>query len=329
MKKGFTIVELLVVSVIMIVLATGLFYVYTRVFRVGTDVPLTIKSESELKVSILQVVRDLQGIGFGIPIQDRTKIVTDAYDGSNWHNMDNEGYVLSIKHSNGNSYVVFRSLMTRINDIYSGCIGVYDPRSKVFRTYIIKDLHNPNDRYRLTSIFGRSCPEEMSKYVFIQPSDPLQYKTPGGLNFLIGFYKDPTKPPEDYTGRLYLSTSTDTECAPGTYTLYRAEGSTSFPLITCVKSFRILFGVIPMSLDRVSYNYTFPKNTVLKTLRLCLIAQIGKKQDSQRDPPNFSKQCVSYPELPPVSFSTYDKYYRWKVFEMDIRVTNIMAPIIN
>ncbi len=313
MKRGFTIVELLVASVIMIVLATGLFYVYTRVFRVGADVPLTIKSESELKLSVLQIIRDLQGIGFGMPTSYARIKTTDPYDSSNWNQIDNDKYILSIKHSGGNSYVVFLSLMTRINDTKTGCVGRAE--NQMGTTVFIVPTN-------AKSIFDKDCPTNSSQYVFIYPPNPTDHQTYPPSTPAIGFYKDPTKSWDDYIGRLYLSTSSDNECAPGTFTLNRAEGTSVFPLLSCVKSFRVLFGISNGS--GMSYNATASNIDDLLTLRLCLIAQVGKRKDTQANPPSFSSSCISPPDLPAVSFSTEDRYYRWKVFEMDVPLRNIM-----
>ncbi len=315
MRKGFTIVELLVASAILIVLSIGLFYTYTRIFRVGTDVPLTIKDESELKVAVLQVVRDLQGIGFGMPTSYARVNTTSPYDGTNWQNMDNDNYILSIKHSGGNSYVVFLGLMTRINDTNTGCIALVENQSG---TPVFKVPTGAK------SIFEKDCPTDSGKYVFIYPPNPVNHQTFPPPTPAVGFYKDPSKTWDDYIGRLYLEPSSDSECAPGTYTLNRAEGSSVFPVISCVKSFRVLYGISTASGTGMSYNSTISNIQDLLTLRLCLIAQVGKKKDTQLDPPNFSSSCISSPDLPSVSFSSEDRYYRWKVFEMDVPLRNIL-----
>ncbi len=67
-RKGITLVELLVVMVIVALSAGGIFFAYRSLVRETITQSLFAKNEQDVEVLLTSLRKDLQGIGFGVPV---------------------------------------------------------------------------------------------------------------------------------------------------------------------------------------------------------------------------------------------------------------------
>jgi len=79
-RKGITLVELLVVIAIVALSAGGIFFAYRSLVRETIRQSLFAKNEQDVEVLLTSLRKDLQGIGFGVPV-DRLNVGTPACNG--------------------------------------------------------------------------------------------------------------------------------------------------------------------------------------------------------------------------------------------------------
>jgi len=297
-RKGITLVELLVVMVIVALSAGGIFFAYRSLVRETIRQSLFAKNEQDVEVLLTSLRKDLQGIGFGVPV-DRLNLGTPACNGLTAFAGSNSVVGLALNCLSGNDELYFLNLATR-SFRNSGCWWVRDGAGNVGtegRRWTFEDCpDSPPTGENLL------CLDMASKAT-------TSCNSPNTLIFTMG---DRTSV-GDFAVRYYLSnTSLPKECAPGTFNLLKqVYGDTAQPIASCVAVFRVRY------FDGQSYNTTIDDINNLRAIRLCLLMQVGGKMDTPMDPPNRFEQCED------ITINPEWRWYRWKLVEEDIPLRNI------
>ncbi|MFN3946691.1 MAG: PilW family protein [Aquificaceae bacterium] len=288
MRKGITLVELLIVMTITLILAGGLFYAYREIIKKGTSQALVAKNEQEAQFLISNLVSELSSVGFGID-SSRLKI---NYNGTNLDDVGNSLIAIS------GSEVRFLSLATR-QYASVGCWGYLDSSGS---------LNN-----RAKDYFGRNCNIGSSRICL----DPLTKNLKDCRNALVFDIGINNSYPNSFITRYYLYSSPTASplCAQSTRTLMKQVGSDSpQPVVDCVGYFRVRY----IYNDSTRYRDDIPDINGLLGLRLCILLQVGGRQDVLTDVPQLSNACGN-----PSNISPEWRYYRWAVIELDIPLNNI------
>lgn len=289
MKKGITLVELLVVIVITLILAGGLFYAYREIFQKGTSQALVAKNEQEAQFLVYTLVSELSSVGFGV---DRSRLQI-LNNGANLNDVGNSLIAIS-----GNE-VRFLSLATR-QDANIGCWGYADA--------------NGNIATRAIDYLGRPCTIGSNRVCL----EPVTKRLVGTCNNALAFDIGNSTYPNDFITRYYLAQSQTASrlCAQGTLTLMKQVGSDiSQPVVDCVGAFRVRY-IINQGGNAV-YSDSVDNVNNLIGLRLCLLLQVGGRQSVAMDVPQFSQSCGS------ITTNNDWRSYRWSAIEEDIPLKNI------
>ncbi len=305
MKRGFTLVELLVVMAIVLILAGGIFYAYREIFQKGTSQALVAKNEQEAQFLISTLVSELSSVGFGID-GSRLQILNN---GTNLNDVGNSLIAIS------GSEVRFLSLATR-QDANIGCWGYADA--------------NGNITTQAIDYLGRPCTISQNR-ICLEPITKITRSCANTLAFDIG---DNNTYPDSFITRYYLGTNPTASrlCADGTQTLMKRVGSDGQqPIVDCVAYFRVRYIVLGQN-GNIEYRDCVPNNTNwtcsgdgepeddinnLIGLRLCMLLQVGGRQSVAMDVPQLSDTCGNLTSIPDW------RYYRWSVIEVDIPLKNI------
>jgi len=298
-RKGITLVELLVVMVIVALSAGGIFFAYRSLVRETIRQSLFAKNEQDVEVLLTSLRKDLEGIGFGVPV-DRLKVGTPACNGLTAFAGSNSVVGLAFNCLSGNDELYFLNLATR-NLRNSGCWWVRDGSGNVAtegRRWTFEGCPNepPTEENLL-------CLDMASKAV-------ANCNSPNTLIFTMGD-RDSIG---DFAVRYYLSSANlPKECAPGTFNLLKQVNGDAAqqPVASCIAVFRVRY------FDGQSYNTTISDINNLRAIRLCLLMQVGGKMDTQMDPPNRFEQCGG------ITTNLEWRWYRWKLVEEDIPLRNI------
>jgi type IV pilus assembly protein PilW len=299
-RKGITLVELLVVMVIVALSTGGIFFAYRSLVRESIRQSLFAKNEQDVEVLLTSLRKDLQGIGFGVPV-DRLKVDTPA---CNWLTAfaGSNSVVVGLAFScpSGGDELYFLNLATR-NLRNSGCWWVRDGSGNVAtqgRRWTFEDCPNsPPTGEKLL------CLDMASKAT-------TNCDSPNTLIYTMG---DRTSI-SDFAVRYFLSnTNLPKECAPGTFNLLKQVNGDDAqqPIASCVAVFRVRY------FDGQSYTTSIYDINNLRAIRLCLLMQVGGRMDTQMDPPNGFEQCGN------ITINPEWRWYRWKLVEEDIPLRNI------
>ena len=315
MSRGYSLIELIVTIVIILILGAGAVSAYLFVFRKGVEAPTIIKDEMELQLSLAQLLKDVESIGFGM-----TSNYLNAGNSCTFSDLLTNNQAVSICTSP--VQLLFISLSSR-SQKESGCWGYTDKTGCA----II--------RSGTKSALGFDCPTSGLTATDYIATDFYKTSTSSctadttcasdircGPDKLV-FYTGGNSYPSDFAARYYLSSSNvPDECATGTSVLVKElNGDVAQPVISCVHTFRVFYLVKSTSGGGISFNYsTLPPSNIkdLKGIRLCLLVQVGKRRESVLTPQNLSANCGG-----PATITSDQRYYRWKAIEMDIPVRNL------
>jgi len=300
-RKGITLVELLVVMVIVALSAGGIFLAYRSLVKETIRQSLFAKNEQDVEVLLTSLRKDLQGIGFGVPL-NRLNVGTPvcnglaAFAGSNFV----VGIALDCPSGSGNDELYFLNLATR-SFRNSGCWWVSDGFGNVATEGQRWTLENCPDRPPAGE--RRLCLDMASK----------ANASCNSRNVLI-FSMGNRDEIEDFAVRYFLSnTNLPKECASGTFNLLKQVNpdAVAQPIASCIAVFRVRY------FDGQDYNTTIDDINNLRAIRLCLLMQVGGRMDTQMDPPNRFEQCGN------ITINPEWRWYRWKLVEEDIPLRNI------
>jgi len=297
-RKGITLVELLVVMVIVALSAGGIFFAYRSLVRETITQSLFAKNEQDVEVLLTSLRKDLQGIGFGVPV-DRLNLDTPACDGLTAFAGSNSVVGLAFNCLSGNDELYFLNLTTR-SFRNSGCWWVRDASGNVAtegRRWTLEDCPN-------------SPPTGENLLCLDMASKAIANCNSG--NVLIFSMGDRTAI-NDFAVRYFLNnTNLQRECAPGTFNLLKQVNpdAVAQPIASCVAVFRVRY------FDGQGYNTTIGDINNLRAIRLCLLMQVGGRMDTPMDQPNGFEQCGN------IAINDEWRWYRWKLVEEDIPLRN-------
>ncbi len=323
MKKGYSIVEILIVIAIMGILAAGILSAYRFIAKENVQRHLVAKQESDVSVLINQLLKDIETAGFGIDA-DTLASQTTLSAGT----------------------LQFPSLATR-EEKWSGCWAVVDNSGRMKTQFNNKNIAN---------YMGANC-QLNSNYWFVI-LDPVTKKKKEDSNLCsqglcncgyggdtcesvfyntLAFYatnNNNYKYPQSFITTYSLtSTNLPKECAQGTYNLVKTLGTSgtpgyqaNYPIISCLlqNSFKVRAGILSGGSityqDSVSSDHI--QNHNLELFRLCLIIQVGARQDTATTQPQFSTDCGGGPTIDSTWWNNTGRWYRWKVIEQDVPLKN-------
>jgi type IV pilus assembly protein PilW len=298
-RKGITLVELLVVIAIVALSAGGIFFAYRSLVRETIRQSLFAKNEQDVEVLLTSLRKDLQGIGFGVPV-DRLNLGTPACNGLTAFAGSNSVVGIAFNCPSGGDELYFLNLATR-SFRNSGCWWVRDMSGNVATQGRRWTLENcPNSPPTGENLL---CLDMASKAT-------TNCNSPNTLIFTMG---DRTSI-RDFAVRYYLNNANlPKECAPGTFNLLKqvSGDSTGRPTASCIAVFRVRY------FDGQSYRIAVDDINNLRAIRLCLLMQVGGKMDTPMDPPNHFEQCGD------IAINPEWRWYRWKLVEEDIPLRNI------
>jgi type IV pilus assembly protein PilW len=305
-RKGITLVELLVVIAIVALSVGGIFFAYRSLVRETIRQSLFAKNEQDVEVLLTSLRKDLQGIGFGVPV-DRLRVGTLNCNMTNrlaYFASSNSVVGIASNCSPGGDELYFLNLATR-SFRNSGCWWVRDGSGNVAtegRRWTLEGCPNnlpdnppPGERLLCLDMASKANASCNSRNVLI---------------FSMG---DRTSI-NDFAVRYYLSsTNLPRECAPRTFNLLKQVNpdAVAQPIASCVAVFRVRY------FDGQSYSTTIGDINNLRAIRLCLLMQVGGRMDTQMDPPNGFEQCED------IAIDNEWRWYRWKLVEEDIPLRNI------
>jgi len=304
-RKGITLVELLVVMVIVALSAGGIFFAYRSLVRETIRQSLFAKNEQDVEVLLTSLRKDLQGIGFGVPV-DRLRVGT-----LNCNMTNRLAYFASSNSVVGIAFcpsgdeeleeLYFLNLATR-SFRNSGCWWVRDGSGSV-----------ATEGRRWTLEGCPSSPPTTGENLLCLDMASKAIANCNSGNVLIFTMGDRTSI-GDFAVRYYLSnTNRPKECAPETFNLLKQVNGDAVeqPIASCVAVFRVRY------FDGQSYGIAVDDINSLRAIRLCLLMQVGGRMDTQMDPPNGFEQCGN------IVINNEWRWYRWKLVEEDIPLRNI------
>lgn len=205
-RKGITLVELLVVMVIVALSAGGIFFAYRSLVRETIRQSLFAKNEQDVEVLLTSLRKDLQGIGFGVPV-NRLNLGTPACDGLTAFAGSNSIVGIAFNCPSGGDELYFLNLSTR-SFRNSGCWWVRDGSGNVAtegRRWTLEGCpNNLPDNPPAGERF--LCLDMASKAI-------ADCNSPNTLIFTMG---DRNRI-EDFAVRYFLNNTNLRECAPGTF----------------------------------------------------------------------------------------------------------------
>jgi type IV pilus assembly protein PilW len=298
-RKGITLVELLVVIAIVALSAGGIFFAYRSLVRETIRQSLFAKNEQDVEVLLTSLRKDLQGIGFGVPV-NRLNLGTTACNGLAAFAGSNSVVGIAFNCPSGGDELYFLNLATR-NLRNSGCWWVRDGSGNVAtegRRWTLEGCPNS-----LPAGERLLCLDMASKAIAICTSPNVLAFSMGDRNGI-----------EEFAVRYFLNnTNLPRECAPGTFNLLKQVNGDAVaqPIASCVAVFRVRY------FDGQGYNTTIGDINNLRAVRLCLLMQVGGRMDTPMDPPNGFEQCGN------IAINPAWRWYRWKLVEEDIPLRNI------
>jgi len=309
-RKGITLVELLVVMVIVALSAGGIFFAYRSLVRETIRQSLFAKNEQDVEVLLTSLRKDLQGIGFGVPV-DRLNVGTlDCNRPNRLADFASSnsvvGLALNCPSGSRNDELYFLNLATR-SFRNSGCWWVVDGARNVATQGRRWTLENCPNRPPAGERF--LCLDMASKREIGVAT--TNCNLPNTLIFTMG----DRRLINDFAVRYFLNnTNLPRECAPGTFNLLKEVNGDAVPqpIVSCVAVFRVRY------FDGQRYTPNIDDIDNLRAIRLCLLMQVGGRMDTPMNPPNSFEQCGD------ITINNDEwRWYRWKLVEEDIPLRNI------
>ncbi|SHK13855.1 PilW family protein [Thermocrinis minervae] len=285
MKRGMTLVELLVIMVMMVILGAGVITAVRDLVRRSQPQITLAKQQQDVEAVVTMLTIDYSSAGFGVPVNQLLNAVQN---------------IASLDTSRTPSCFLTATANLGVN---SGCWGV------------VTVDNNGNPVFNVNSINSlvQNCPQNRNQYTG-SCFDLLRNPVNNCLNCTncVVFFGQ--------VGQVCysLGNSGDTRCAPGTRALRRVWTNQNQPVVDCVRSFGVRYMV--RGPNGVQYVDQLPQNlSDLLGVRLCMILQVGERQSVQQPVPAYSPACQGVNILP----VNNAEEYRWQVIERDIPLRNL------
>jgi type IV pilus assembly protein PilW len=307
MKRGYSIVEILIVIAIMGILAGGILSAYRFIAKENAQRHLVAKQESDVNVLINQLLKDIESAGFGIDVDNLTLA------------------------SLSTETLQFPSLATR-EETLSGCWAVLNNGSLTIQSknFLGQDCQFPSAWYVVLDPMSKKIITKSGQCVDSLCSDLTGMS---GVAFFATTKSTYQYPQSFITTYSLTQTNLPKECASGTYNLVKTLGTSGYsgyqanqPVISCVfpDGFKVRAGI--QSGGTIVYQDTVSSSDIqngnLKLFRICLIMQIGARQNTVTTQPQFSTDCGGGPTIDSTWWNNTGRWYRWKVIEQDIALRN-------
>ncbi len=238
-KHGFSLTELLVALAIFSIAMGSIFAVYSTLVRHSTRQYCFAESDTELTVVRDIISRDIMMAGYGI---------ADDYGNLSYEPRPVE----LINESSKNDFDILTLRGTAIG-IFSRASQAwsYVENASFLKLYKWNDAReniNKNDIVIFIEPVSRKLIDENGKAVFKYPKESPSSYDDGTL--VYGIHSEDAKLPY-YTVQYLLGGNSPSRCAPGTYSLLRAESKDSDPpssslrrpLLNCVRDFQVILGL--------------------------------------------------------------------------------------
>lgn len=317
MKRGFSLMELLVVIGITLVVGAGVYIAYVSLIREAVTKSIVAKNEQDINSLVYQLRKDLFAIGFGV---DKYRLVLRNDGIVNCNSLGtfaNMNTVIARCRANDRQEELYYLSLTARQFLRSGCWWSVDGSGNLTSNSMNYMLANcPN---RIDSSMGSCLVIDLSKSIRqFGPcpdfSDGFNNNFANTLIFFAG--NSGTSYPGGFSVRYYTSgTNLPRECAPQTFNLLKdvSGDATAQPVFSCLGAFRVRY------FDGTTYRESLGNINNLRAIRVCLLVQIGGITSLNLDVPSFSDECGGAFTLPTNEW----RRYRWKVVEENIALENL------
>lgn len=291
-KKGYSLVELLIVSALALIIGVGVFRVVNEVVRNNAQSSSMIKNKEHLFFVIGSITKIISTAGFGID--------KDNLDYGKVIDIVDEGKKLKIK--------------TRASTLEkeSGCWGYIDKDGN-FKLSIYN-----NDIEPVSFSTYTSCPTTADKYpVKISIED----KSPNCNKNCVAFSSPATTDVE-----VYYDGTTASGCLPNTGKGMIKLNNSSNPFVSCVADMRFyyIYNKDGKVIEKASYDNR-PEYNSLVGVRLCAMVQLTEVGGQSITEPQYSERCGGK-KISELNGSIQWRKAQWGIVERDIMMINIQKP---
>lgn len=311
MKRGITLVELLIVMFITLILGAGLTALFRSIAQNRAEQASSLKNEAQLNFVLDNMVRLLTSAGFGI---DSTKMRFKA-------NEDDTNGVIFI--NNDRNILVFNTLASTAQN-RAGCWGVQVRANPPTVRPVTNDIP----------------PRSSTTYQECQNSDiasgvrlGILTKSPNCINNCLVFHvPDEIRPVEISLG----GTTQPRGCLNGTLSLQMGgRGAGLQPVLNCVGHVRFRYLIRDNNNEIVPAdpppNFGFGN---LAGVRVCMMVQLSESPGPRAESiePQYSERCGGgrLPQLNPTLANNIGgrpawTWRKWKVVEFDVVMPNLFV----
>lgn len=290
-KKGYSLVELLIVSALALIIGVGIFRVVNEVVRNNTQTSSMIKNKEHLFFVIGSITKIISTAGFGI--------YEDNLDYGKVIDIVDDGKTLKIK--------------TRASTLEkeSGCWGYIDKDGN-FRLRIYDD-----DIYPVSFSTYTFCPTTAESYpVKISIED----KSLNCKRNCIAFNSPTTTDVE-----IYYDGTTASGCLPNTGKGMIKLNNSSNPFVSCVADMRFYYIYEDEKVIKTKNYNDRPDYDTLMGVRLCAMVQLTETGGQSITEPQYSERCGGK-KISQLNGSIQWRKAQWGIVERDIMMINIQKP---
>ncbi len=339
MKRGMTLVELLVVILITSVIGAGVFIAYRDIVRKNISSALVAKDEQSAMALMEQVLKDVHSVGFGIWNNPQGVGSISRVYGNNGNITCNSlnSFATTSANAGGGFVAIAKDCVSNGDELYFFSVSVRDHANSGCWGYVDEGgcLNLGTDNFPSRNYIGSECNansltgnsvvvlDGAFKGRITNASCSSSNSCPSGVSCsnagagALVFYTGNDTYPNSFAVRYYLSTDNQPRlCAPYTYSLYKhVYGSTPQPIISCVGAFKVRY-IIQDQAGNMSYLDSLPTSSPPLGIRVCMLLQVGDEVDTDGGLPSLSTNCGS------INANDQWRFYRWQVIELDVPIRN-------
>ncbi len=329
-QKGFTLTELLVSSVIIIMALIAIFAVYTAFVRQSAKQRFVSEEEMEERIALYLLQRDIFMAGFGLPseilpvqsINNKNGQFDELTLRGTYLTLEKAGEASSTVTAVSSNLVTVKKLKERGNIEAGYWVVFMDPFTKnvvsggsatCYKVLSVQDSGSPPDELRTLTFSGSL----------------ESFLTPGSLVYGVTEASQPRNP--FYTEVTYTLQPADARdrCPPGCMRLVRNEvsaNSNTQTILPCVANVQYAYqlmdsnGNITWVNDISSYSHDIIMDQ-LKIVRANLLIPMARLRQFITTPhPRDSEQI----EDKIYTLSPEQKKYRWKIVTLELKPRNLL-----